>query len=363
MGVLGAMISSPPTMGVLGAMIPSQMALYDRPAPYGTPYGRPAVRSLQRSGSMGSYNSVPRDMPLHDEQPVHMDHSAKERKILLDSKREMQDFVSTVVEFTWFRGKRVMHTSIPETLHKKWQCTNIRTMGTWKQLDDYGIDLAHFRLGQKVKMLVQSVFIHDRKPEPELRGIPDPNFIHIIKEEKEERSKVHLKMSQLRADVFDSAREAFQSYVSTVVDVMDYRGHTVMWTSVPKELKSRFNTTDLKTVNAWPELAQAGINLKVFKVGDQVKMIVSDVAVRGKYAHGPLLYGLPDWNAPMNEKFLKQASLPTPSPLERTSLDEFLDKAFDMDKQDETLAELKKLKLETPEKETKVLSEETNREE
>merc|ERR1712096_501721 len=136
--------------------------------------------------------------------------------------------------------------------------------------------------------------------------------------------------------------EAFQSYVSTVVDVMDYRGHTVMWTSVPPSLKERFNTTDLKTVNAWPELAQAGIDLKVLKRGDQVKMIVSDVAVRGKYANGPLLYGLPDWNASMNEKYLKQATLPS---LERTSLDEFLDKAFDMDKQAHALAELKKLSL------------------
>jgi len=341
-------------MGVLGAMVPSEMARYDHPA----------HRSLQRSGSVGSYNSVPRDMPSYDEQPMHMDHSATERKILLDTKREMKEFASTVVEFSWFRGKRVMHTSIPETLQKKWNCTNIRTMGTWKQLDDYGIDLAHFRLGQKVKMLVQSVFIHDRKPEPELRGIPDPNFIHIIKEEKEERSKTHLKMSQLRADVFDSAREAFQSYVSTVVDVMDYRGHTVMWTSVPKELKSRFNSTDLKTVNAWPELAQAGINLKIFKRGDQVKMIVSDVAVRGKYAHGPLLYGLPDWNAPMNEKYLKQATLPQVQPsLERTSLDEFLDKAFDMDKQDETLEELKKLNLETSQKQAETPPKETTKEE
>jgi len=295
---------------------------------------------------MARYDQVPRDRAqtwpdgqLYDEQPTHQDHSGQEREILLDVRRQCKEYVSTVLEFTWFRGKRVMHTSIPEDLKKKWNCTNIRTMGTWKQLDDYGIDLNHFRPGQKVKMIVQSIFIHDRKPEPELRGIPDPNFIHIIKEEKEERSKIH----RLRGEVFDGAREAFQSYVSTVVDVMDYRGHTVMWSSVPKEFKDRFNTTDLKTVNAWPELAQAGIDLKVFKKGDQVKMIVSDVALRGKYASGPLLYGLPDWNAPMNEKYLRSATLPS---LDRNSLDEFLTKAFDIDKQD-TL-ELPAEKLSSP---------------
>jgi len=278
------------------------------------------------------------EVPLHDvEQQQHQDHSSKEREILMDVKSKCKEFVSTVVDFTWFRGKRVMHTSIPEEIKTKWNCTNIRTMGTWKQLDDYGINLNHFQIGQKVKMIVQSVFIHDRKPEPELRGIPDPNFIHIIKEEKQERRKVH----RLREDVFDAAREAFQSYVSTVVDVMEYRGHTVMWTSVPQELKERYNTTDLKTVNAWPELSQAGIDLKVFKKGDQVKMIVSDVATKGKYASGPLLYGLPDWNASMNEKYLRKATLPS---LERTSLEEFLDKAFDIDKQD--ALELNKLSLE-----------------
>jgi len=291
-------------------MLPSMMARYDHPVGQSRPHAQ-------------SFDI----MQLPEEQPAHQDHSAQERKILLDVKRQCKEYISTVMDFTWFRGKRVMHTSIPQDVKEKWNCTNIRTMGTWKQLDDYGIDLSHFRPGQKVKMIVQSVFIHDRKPEPELRGIPDPNFIHIIKEEKQERSKVH----RLRGDVFDGAREAFQSFVSTVVDVMEYRGHTVMWTSVPKELKDRFNTTDLKTVNAWPELAQAGIDLKVFKKGDQVKMIVSDVAVKGKYARGPLLYGLPDWNAPMNEKYLKQATLPS---LDRTSLDEFLDKAFDVDKAD-----------------------------
>jgi len=333
-------LSASPPKGALGNnMLPSEMAKFDRPA-------RPRPF---RSGSLGSYQS--HDTPLYDvNQTRHQDHSQRERLILQDVKRTMKEFVSVVTEFSWFRGKRVIHTSIPEEIRHRWNCTNIRTMGTWKQLDDYGIDLAHFRPGQKVKMIVQSVFIHDRKPEPELRGIPDPNYIHIIKEEKEERAKSHLKMSQLRADVFDASREAFQSYVSTVVDVMDYRGHTVMWTSVPKELKQRFNTTDLKTVNAWPELAQAGINLKVFKPGDQVKMIVSDVAVRGKYAHGPLLYGLPDWNAPMNEKYLKLATLPATC-VARTSLDEFLEKAFDVDKQD---AKLSQLSLETMAEEQKV---------
>jgi len=263
--------------------------------------------------------------PVPDERNAipHMDHSDREREILLDARRQMKEFTSTVLEFTWFRGKRVMHTSIPPELRKKFNCTNLRTMGTWKQLGDYGIDLNHFRPGQQVKMLVQSVFIHDRKPEPELRGIPDPNFIHIIKEEKEERTKVH----RLRGQIFDEAQVAYESYVSTVVDVMKYRGHTVMWSDVPQEFKSKYNTTDVKTVNAWPELQSAGIDLlQMFKKGDKVKMMVSDVALKGKYANGPLLYGLPDWNAPENKKYLISIK-PQPS-VNRDSLEDFMSKVF-----------------------------------
>jgi hypothetical protein len=89
-----------------------------------------------------------------------------------------ETFVSTVMEVKDLHGKRVMWTSIPEDLKHIFNCTDLKTVDSWKQTmhGDVQLDISMFKAGDKVKMLVQSIGVSGKHcHNPLMRGVPDPD--------------------------------------------------------------------------------------------------------------------------------------------------------------------------------------------
>jgi len=90
-----------------------------------------------------------------------------------------KEFVSTVMEVKLVHGKRVMWTSIPEDLKHIFNCTDIKTVDSWKQTmhGNVQLDISMFKPGDKVKMTVQSCGVSGKHcHNPLLRGVPDPEW-------------------------------------------------------------------------------------------------------------------------------------------------------------------------------------------
>merc|ERR1711964_797929 len=107
--------------------------------------------------------------------------------------------------------------------------------------------------------------------------------------------------------ILNVARELINDsdFISEVLEKMVIRGHTVLWCSVPKETKDRYNVTDIKCFDTW--LRRCGMQISDFEAGMKLKMKVTSVSTKGKNAKAPMLRGIPtyivsDENSPKTEK-------------------------------------------------------------
>jgi len=94
--------------------------------------------------------------------------------------------------------------------------------------------------------------------------------------------------------ILAEAKYAFMTYESTVLDVIENKGRTVMWSTVPKGFKNRYNCTDLKTIGQWRQVEDYGMDLRLLKKGMKIKMVIMGVVAGGKYSEEPQLNGVPD---------------------------------------------------------------------
>jgi len=97
------------------------------------------------------------------------------------------------------------------------------------------------------------------------------------------------------AMVLNQARCELMSYESTVVEVIKTEsGRDIMWTSVPKGLKNKYNCSDLKTIGQWRQCQDYGIDISLLKPGMKVKMVIMGATITGKYETAPQLNAVPD---------------------------------------------------------------------
>jgi len=94
--------------------------------------------------------------------------------------------------------------------------------------------------------------------------------------------------------ILHEAKYAFMAYESTVISVEGYKGRTLMWSTVPKELKHKYNCTDLKTIGQWRQVEDYGMDLNLLKPGMKIKMVIMGAVAGGKYSEEPQLNGVPD---------------------------------------------------------------------
>jgi len=127
---------------------------------------QPSPRDRSRAGA--SANSA---------KPV-ITHGQRVREafILQTAQQMSENYFSTVLEVKVLHGRRVMWTSIPEDLKHVFNCTDIKTVDSWKQTmhGDVQLDISMFKPGDKVKMTIQSVGVSGKHcHQPLMRGVPD----------------------------------------------------------------------------------------------------------------------------------------------------------------------------------------------
>jgi len=101
----------------------------------------------------------------------------REAFILKTAEEMFENFYSTVLEVKCTHGRRIMWTSIPEDLRHIFNCTDLKTVDSWKQTmhGDVQLDISMFKPGDKVKMQIQSVGVSGKHcHQPLMRGVPDP---------------------------------------------------------------------------------------------------------------------------------------------------------------------------------------------
>lgn len=110
------------------------------------------------------------------------------------------------------------------------------------------------------------------------------------------------------AHILQASRELIQDakFVSEVIEMVEVRGQTVMWCTVPQELKDRYHTTDMKCLDIW--LERCGMCIKDFAPGQKLCMRVTSVSTRGKFNKTPIIRGIPDQHTDASN-----AKLPVPS--------------------------------------------------
>jgi len=123
------------------------------------------------------------------------------------------------------------------------------------------------------------------------------------------------------AMVLNQARCELMSYESTVVEVIKSEsGRDIMWTSVPKGLKNKYNCSDLKTIGQWRQCQDYGIDITLLKPGMKVKMVIMGATITGKYETAPQLNAVPDpmlWGHYIISQVGAHAfSKPAPQPVE-----------------------------------------------
>jgi len=107
---------------------------------------------------------------------THAQH-VREAFILKTAEEMFENFYSTVLEVKLTHGRRIMWTSIPDDLRHIFNCTDLKTVDSWKQTmhGNVQLDISMFKPGDKVKMQVQSVGVSGKHcHQPLMRGVPDP---------------------------------------------------------------------------------------------------------------------------------------------------------------------------------------------
>jgi len=89
-----------------------------------------------------------------------------------------KDFTSTVTNVRVVNGKKSMRTTVPEKLKVLFGCEDMLTLDGWKftERGNFQTNISAFQIGDKVKMLVQSIGISgSHANSPVIRGVPDPD--------------------------------------------------------------------------------------------------------------------------------------------------------------------------------------------
>lgn len=95
--------------------------------------------------------------------------------------------------------------------------------------------------------------------------------------------------------ILNESKYHFMSYESTVIEVIKTEsGRDIMWSTVPKGLKNKYNCTDLKTIGQWRQVQDYGMDLSLLKPGMKIKMVIMGAMAGGKYQKNPQLNGVPD---------------------------------------------------------------------
>jgi len=123
------------------------------------------------------------------------------------------------------------------------------------------------------------------------------------------------------AMILNQARCELMSYESTVIDVIKTEsGQDIMWTSIPKGLKNKYNCSDLKTIGQWRQCQDYGIDVSLLKAGMKIKMVIMGATITGKYETAPQLNAVPDpmfWGHYVISQVGPNAfSQPAPTPIE-----------------------------------------------
>lgn len=117
---------------------------------------------------------------------------------------------------------------------------------------------------------------------------PPRTWVHFYQAEKISKATEE---QQSRADeILSEAKRIYKDYVATVLDFSETCGVKVMWTSAPKELKEKYNVTDLKTFDSW--CLDWEFNSDQLRVGMKVRMRPDSVQCKGKYNRRPLIRGV-----------------------------------------------------------------------
>jgi len=90
----------------------------------------------------------------------------------------LKGFISTVSRVRIVDGKKSMWTTLPAGIQTLYGCYEMLTVHGWKQTERGNVvtDISAYKVGHKVKMLVQSVGVGGRNARcPLIRGIPDPD--------------------------------------------------------------------------------------------------------------------------------------------------------------------------------------------
>merc|ERR1712098_891484 len=85
-------------------------------------------------------------------------------------------FISTVTRVGVKGGKKTIWTTLPISITSRFGLKEMFTQNGWKQLcrGNVQVDITGYKVGDKVKMLVQSVGLGGRTPI--VRGVPDPDL-------------------------------------------------------------------------------------------------------------------------------------------------------------------------------------------
>jgi len=100
----------------------------------------------------------------------------REAFICKTAQEMMKTFTSTVLDVRLGRNGRIMWTSVPEDLKYIFNVTDIKTVDSWKQTmhGNVQLDISMFKVGDKIKMSVQSIGVSNRHHnQPLIRGVPD----------------------------------------------------------------------------------------------------------------------------------------------------------------------------------------------
>merc|ERR1712096_454726 len=88
-------------------------------------------------------------------------------------------------------------------------------------------------------------------------------------------------------EILAECRKYFAGHESRIIEFTSKLGCKIMWSTIPEELKQRFNCTDVKTLESWGHK----INFSTLKPGMRVKVQIDSVNCKGRNESRPLLMG------------------------------------------------------------------------
>lgn len=121
-----------------------------------------------------------------------------------------------------------------------------------------------------------------------LKAGPPRTWVHYYNEDK--IVKATEEQEKRSEEILAECQRCFEGFTSTVLEFSKTCGVKVMWSSVPAELKQKYNVSDMKTFDSW--CLDWEFDSAELYVGMKVHMRVDSVNCKGKYANKPLIRGV-----------------------------------------------------------------------